>query len=78
MNVTLYSLPVKGTPSMTTEKLKQSYKEQLVRVGVDPHKAEQAAKLLTGEELQMISEIWPGWAAVFPQVENELLAVVEA
>lgn len=58
---------------MKTEELEQSYKEQLVRVGVDPHRAEQAAKLLTGEELRLISEIWPGWGAVFPPVENEIL-----
>lgn len=63
---------------MKTEKLEQSYKEQLVRVGVDPHRAEQAARLLTREELQLISEIWPGWAAVFPQAENEILAALEA
>jgi len=59
---------------MKTEALEQSYKEQLVRVGVDPQRAEQAAKLLTGEELRLISEIWPGWGAVFPQVESEVLA----
>lgn len=58
---------------MKTEKLRQSYKEQLVRVGVDPHRAEQAAKVLSGEELRLISEIWPSWGAVFPQVETEVL-----
>ncbi len=63
---------------MKTEALEQSYKEQLVRVGVDPQRAEQAAKLLTREELKLISEIWPGWAAVFPHAENELIAAIEA
>lgn len=47
--------------------LKQSYQEQLVRAGVPLNKAEQAAKILTLEELRMISEIWPEWANIFSQ-----------
>lgn len=53
---------------LKTEKLEQSYKNQLVKVGVDFQKAEQAAKTLTGEELLLISEIWPEWAAVFSKI----------
>ena len=55
---------------METEKLKQSYKNQLVRAGVDSHKAEQAVKNLTREELQLIREIWSEWAVVL--TENHL------
>lgn len=50
---------------MKAENLKQSYKHQLVKAGVDFHKAEQAAKILTWDELQLISDIWPAWAAAF-------------
>ena len=50
---------------MEAEMLKQSYKQQLVKAGVDFHRAEQAANILTWEELQLISEIWPEWAAAF-------------
>lgn len=48
---------------MKTEVLMQSYKHQLVKAGVDFHRAEQAAKILTWEDLQLIGEIWPEWAA---------------
>ena len=54
---------------MKTEKLKQSYKDQLVKVGVDPHRAENAANVLTSEQLQLIGEIWPEWTTVFLQTE---------
>lgn len=57
------------------DKLKQSYQEQLVRAGVHPHKAEQAAETLTLEEFQLISEIWTEWATVVSQIECE--AVVQ-
>jgi hypothetical protein len=46
-------------------RLKQSYQEQLIRAGVSPQKAAQAAQALTVEDLQLISEIWPEWASVF-------------
>ncbi len=61
-----------GVGGMETEKLKQSYKDMLVRAGVDFHRAEQAVKNLTWEELHLIGEIWPEWAAAFAQTENEL------
>ena len=46
---------------MDTKKLKQLYKNQLLRVGIDARKAERAAKNLTREELKLIHEIWPAW-----------------
>lgn len=52
---------------MKAEMLKQSYQHQLVKAGVDFYKAEQAARTLTWKELQLISDIWPEWAAVFSQ-----------
>ncbi len=55
---------------METEKLKQSYKKQLIRAGVDSYKAEQAVKNLTREELQLIREIWSEWAVTLK--ENEI------
>lgn len=61
---------------MKTEKLEQSYKDQLVKAGVDFQRAEQAAKNLTWEQLQLISEIWLEWAPAFSQVEGERLATV--
>jgi hypothetical protein len=48
---------------MEIEMLMQSYKHQLVKAGVEFHRAEQAAKILTWEDLQLVSEIWPEWAA---------------
>ena len=42
---------------MKTEKLKQSYKDQLVKAGVDPHRAEEVAKVLTSEPLQLTASI---------------------
>lgn len=60
---------------METEKLKQLYKNQLIRAGVDSHKAEQAAQNLTGEELQLICEIWSDWAVAL--AEKEMLAMTE-
>ena len=47
---------------MKTEMLMQSYKHQLVKAWVNFHRAEQATKILTWEDLQLISEIWPEWA----------------
>ena len=63
---------------MKAEMLKQSYKQQLVKAGVDFYRAEQAANILTWEELQLISEIWPEWAAAFSQTECEGLASRES
>lgn len=52
-------------------KLKQSYQEQLIKVGVHPLKAEEAAKLLSKEELQFIGDIWPEWGAVVSKTEQK-------
>jgi hypothetical protein len=62
---------------MKTEKLEQSYKDQLIKAGVDNDRASQAAKILSRDELQLISEIWPEWAEVFSQAEGERLASIE-
>lgn len=51
---------------MEIEQLQQVYKNQLLRVGVDPLKVEQAIQILTREELQMISQILPTYAVDFP------------
>ena len=51
--------------------LKQSYKNQLVRAGVDHHKAEQAVEDMTSEDLQLIQEVWSDWILVSPQTEND-------
>ncbi len=50
---------------MTCEQLQQSYQQQLVKAGVSQHKAEQAARTLSRQELQIISEIWQDWGKVF-------------
>lgn len=57
---------------MEIEKLKQSYKKQLLQAGVDAHIAEQAIQNMTREELQLIREIWSEWTLVLPQIENEI------
>jgi hypothetical protein len=59
---------------MKAEKLEHSYKDQLVKAGVAPRKAEQAAKILTSEQLQLIGKIWPEWAAIFSQAEVKMPA----
>ena len=56
---------------METEKLKHSYKNELLRAGVDFHKAEQVVNNLTREELQLIREIWPEWDLIL--TENEII-----
>jgi len=61
---------------MEVEELKQSYKNQLIKVGVDLNKAEQAINNLKDEELQLIREIWSDWTTVLPQTENEILSSV--
>ncbi len=58
---------------MTFDKLQQTYQEQLVKAGVSPQKAEQAAKGLSLRELQLISEIWQDWGDVFSRINLRLL-----
>jgi hypothetical protein len=55
--------------------LKQSYKEQLIKAGVEPHKALQAAEKVTREELNLIGEIWTEWANAARCVELSSRAV---
>ncbi len=49
---------------MTCEQLQQSYQQQLVKAGVSQEKAEQAARTLSRQELQIIGEIWQDWGKV--------------
>ncbi|MDJ0598806.1 MAG: hypothetical protein QNJ37_08215 [Crocosphaera sp.] len=49
---------------MTCEQLQKSYQQQLVKAGVSQKKAEQAAKTLSVQELQIIGEIWQDWGKV--------------
>lgn len=51
--------------------IKQSYKNQLVRAGVDHHKAEKAVEDMTSEDLQLIQEVWSDWVLVSHQTEND-------
>ena len=54
---------------MEIEKLKQSYKNQLVKAGVDILRAEQVVRTVTQEELQLILEILPERTLVFEKKE---------
>ena len=58
---------------MEANKLRQSYKDELIKVGVEPYRAEQAAQTLTRDELQMIGDIWSEWAALFYKIEREII-----
>jgi LDH2 family malate/lactate/ureidoglycolate dehydrogenase len=49
---------------MTCEQLQQSYQQHLVKAGVSEQKAEQAARTLNLQQLQIISEIWQDWGKV--------------
>jgi len=55
---------------MIATKLQQAYRTQLIQVGVNSHRAEQASSTLTRTDLQLIGEIWPEWAAIFWQTEE--------
>lgn len=58
---------------MEVEDLKQSYKNQLIKAGVDLYRAEQAINNIKDEELQLIREFWSDWSVVFSQTENEIV-----
>lgn len=58
---------------MTCEKLQESYQEHLVKAGVSPQKAEQAAKALSLQQLQIISEIWEDWGNVVAPLNWQLM-----
>ncbi|MDJ0845703.1 hypothetical protein [Crocosphaera sp.] len=53
---------------MTCDQLQQSYQQQLVKAGVSQQKAEQAAKTLSVQELQIIGEIWQDWGKVVGRI----------
>ena len=53
---------------MKPKQIKQFYKEQLIKKGVDCQKAELAASNLTTDELRLISEIWSEWGIIFQQL----------
>jgi hypothetical protein len=55
--------------------LKQSYKEQLIKAGVEPQKAVKAAEKITREELNLIGEIWTDWANAARRIELSSRAV---
>jgi hypothetical protein len=62
---------------MKAKNLEQLYIDQLIKAGVSAAKAEQAARMLTREQLQLISEIWSDWATAFSQIEEETLSPVK-
>lgn len=63
------------TKPMKIDTLKQSYKEQLIKAGVEPQKAVQAAEKITREELNLIGEIWADWAKASRHIELSSRAV---
>lgn len=58
---------------MRSIRLKKSYQKQLVRAGVPPQRARQAAASLTVEQLKLISDIWPEWAIIYSNTKDENL-----
>jgi hypothetical protein len=44
--------------------LESSYCAELIKAGVEPYRAAQAAKSMTEKELLLIAEIWANWAKV--------------
>jgi hypothetical protein len=54
---------------------KHIYYKELIKAGVEPQKAEQAARNMTEKELLLIAEIWENWADVIEQTPaNPLLS----
>ena len=49
-------------------KLRQEYKNQLIRVGISPNRANKVATKLSLEELRLISDIWPDFNNMFTQL----------
>lgn len=47
--------------------LQYFYQNELIKAGVCPQKAEQAAKSLTSQDLMLIGEIWKQWALILAQ-----------
>lgn len=55
---------------MNIYELKKSYKDQLLKAGVDSEKAGEAAENLSFEELLLIREIWQDWSILFSEIEQ--------
>jgi hypothetical protein len=51
-------------PTIDFNYLRYSYRDELIKAGVPPAKAEQAARSITTQELILIGEIWGQWAAI--------------
>ncbi len=47
--------------------LENSYCNELIKAGVDPNRAAQAARRMTEQELMIIGEIWGQWGSVLNQ-----------
>lgn len=62
---------------MEYSQLRHFYQEQLVKSGVELHKAKQAANNLTVEELQIISQVGSDLSAAFYELERNILALGE-
>lgn len=60
--------------NLKTNQLEHSYCHELIKAGVDPNKAAQAAKRMTETELLLIAEIWEQWADVLAQSRTGLVA----
>lgn len=56
---------------MDSQYLQKLYQEQLIKAGVEIHKAQQASKILTMKEFQLISDIWPEWEAIIAQANHQ-------
>jgi hypothetical protein len=57
---------------MNLPHLQDSYKNLLVKVGVNSPKAENISKDLTLDDLRIISDIWPEWERIYfrPEVHR--------
>ncbi len=49
---------------MELSQLQRSYYQQLIKAGVSSDRAFNAARSLTQEQLEIISEIWSDWSSV--------------
>lgn len=54
--------------------LEHFYRNELIKAGVDPNKATQAAKTMTEKELLLIGEIWEQWGNVLAKSQESVLA----
>jgi hypothetical protein len=54
---------------MHLQNLQDSYKDLLLQIGVNCHKAENACKDLTLDDLRIISDIWPEWEMIYSETK---------